>query len=597
MITAIANESNPTSLDPTVDTLSAAVSNSIRVQVDADADLPSLSVDSLVVGNEDDTVAINISGALLDTDGSESLVIEIDGVPAGALLSAGIDLGGGRWSLTPAQLTGLTLTGAPHSDQDFQLIVTAISTESAPTSIDTTVRTAQASVSSTIDVRFDAVADAPIVVAPTTVSAAEGITSNPFAISASLADLDGSESLQIVIAGIARGATLSDGVNSFTAVSDNSSVDVSTWSLTNLTITPDDGPPADFTLSVIATASETSPTSTDTTVTVASTTTTALINVTVAPINDAPIANPDEFDLNHDGTPVDTGVNVLTNDTDEENDALTVTLVSGTSHGTVSLSPDGTFTYIPDAEFFGVDSFTYEASDHGLTSQTVTVTLNVGLFPPPFSSSNDTGEDTLGKPQDSILSDQIETTYTSSDPEETSHTSYEAESELVAADVRTSATAPTEESNGSRSNTILPNPELQQREMSFDQLFVSYSRNAEFEARYEPVANISQVTNTGLLWESLDQMQQENSSTHILGRLFVGFAALLFAAVSYFYVLWTVWSGYLASSVLSLMPGWRFIDPLPILDQADGPLIDDDTETLATIANNESPDADPTTLH
>jgi len=67
--------------------------------------------------------------ALADTDGSEVLTIVIGGVPAGATLSAGLNLGGGQWLLTQAQLAGLMITPPPNSDADFVLTVTATSAE------------------------------------------------------------------------------------------------------------------------------------------------------------------------------------------------------------------------------------------------------------------------------------------------------------------------------------------------------------------------------------------------------------------------------------------------------------------------------------
>jgi hypothetical protein len=51
-------------------------------------------------------------------------------------------------------------------------------------------------------------------------------------------------------------------------------------------------------------------------------------------------------------------------------------LLTGTTHGTVQLAADGTFTYTPDSGFFGVDTFTYRASVEDLTSD-ATVTIYV----------------------------------------------------------------------------------------------------------------------------------------------------------------------------------------------------------------------------
>ncbi|MEM1149129.1 MAG: Ig-like domain-containing protein [Pseudomonadota bacterium] len=76
--------------------------------------------------------------------------------------------------------------------------------------------------------------------------------------------------------------------------------------------------------------------------------------------------------------------NVITNndngiDNDPEGGAITVdpTPITDVSNGTLVLNPDGTFTYTPDANFIGTDSFVYEIADpSGLTAQaTVTITI------------------------------------------------------------------------------------------------------------------------------------------------------------------------------------------------------------------------------
>ncbi|MCW9046601.1 MAG: type I secretion C-terminal target domain-containing protein, partial [Gammaproteobacteria bacterium] len=57
-----------------------------------------------------------------------------------------------------------------------------------------------------------------------------------FNIAASLTDIDNSEVLSTVVSGIEIGATLSDGTNNFTATAGNTSIDVSAWDQTSLTI-------------------------------------------------------------------------------------------------------------------------------------------------------------------------------------------------------------------------------------------------------------------------------------------------------------------------------------------------------------------------
>src|SRR5438445_781644 len=69
---------------------------------------------------------------------------------------------------------------------------------------------------------------------------------------------------------------------------------------------------------------------------------------------------------------------VLGNDTDAEGDALTASVVSGPSHGTLTFNADGSFTYVPAANYNGTDSFTYKANDGQVDSSVATVTLTIG---------------------------------------------------------------------------------------------------------------------------------------------------------------------------------------------------------------------------
>jgi hypothetical protein len=72
---------------------------------------------------------------------------------------------------------------------------------------------------------------------------------------------------------------------------------------------------------------------------------------------------------------------VLANDTDPDGDPLTAVLVSGTTHGTLNLNANGSFSYTPNAGFVGSDSFTYQANDGYLNSNTATVTITINPVP------------------------------------------------------------------------------------------------------------------------------------------------------------------------------------------------------------------------
>ncbi len=68
---------------------------------------------------------------------------------------------------------------------------------------------------------------------------------------------------------------------------------------------------------------------------------------------------------------------MLANDSDVEGQALSATSASQAAHGSVSLNSDGSFTYIPDMDYFGTDEFAYTASDGLDASQPAMVTVVV----------------------------------------------------------------------------------------------------------------------------------------------------------------------------------------------------------------------------
>jgi hypothetical protein len=100
----------------------------VSLTVIAVADPPTLSVAD-ATGDEGTPIPLSIVAALTDTDGSESLSIQVSGVPALAQLSAGINNGAGVWTLAPGDLNGLTISCPDNTS--FSLAVTATSTESS----------------------------------------------------------------------------------------------------------------------------------------------------------------------------------------------------------------------------------------------------------------------------------------------------------------------------------------------------------------------------------------------------------------------------------------------------------------------------------
>ena len=143
---------------------------------------------------------------------------------------------------------------------------------------------------------------------------------------------------------------------------------------------------------------------------------TATITVTVLCTREPPIAVPDEDETNPN-TPTDTPV--LDNDSDPENDPISVTRVTDPpSFGSAEPQPDGTIRYTPDnratqkcREIYGnsfTDTYGYEIIDDGdkLTAETtVTITINCIRTPPVAVDDEDTTNENTPVTTDVIEND------------------------------------------------------------------------------------------------------------------------------------------------------------------------------------------------
>jgi len=110
------------------------------------------------------------------------------------------------------------------------------------------------------------------------------------------------------------------------------------------------------------------------------------VNVSVASVNDVPVANPDTANATED-QPL-TNIDVLSNDSDVENDPLSIVGTPMAEHGTVTVNPDGTLNYTPDPDYFGSDVITYTVTD-GSDQATSTVAVSVAGTPDAPVAEND----------------------------------------------------------------------------------------------------------------------------------------------------------------------------------------------------------------
>ena len=300
----------------------------------------------------------------------------------------------------------------------------------------------------------------------------------------------------------------------------------------------------------------------------------ATVTVTVHAVNDAPLATANNYNVIQDGTLNVANTGVLADDFDVDGDSLAAVLITGPSSGTLTFRADGSFVYIPAAGYFGTDSFSYLASDGSLDSSVVTVTINVFEYaatppdppPPPDTGGTDPPvipPDFNAPPPTDVPEPVVEQT----EPVLQFHDS-------------------PEQSQIGRNALAIGESEYDEIEFlahaTTDWTLEPRRSNAE-QGTPDAVEQFDLVSDNSLLWDKLDELSERVRNDGLTRVLLVGGALILSTIGSVAYTLWTVWGGHLMSSILSLMPGWKLLDPLPVLDQKDKEQEHTDGESLESL--------------
>ncbi|MDW1687718.1 tandem-95 repeat protein [Vibrio sp. Vb2899] len=206
-------------------------------------------------------------------------------------------------------------------------------------------------------------------------------------IKASLNDTDGSESLKVTLTGLPVGAILSDGNSSITVATIDEELDVTSWALDALTVTPPAGSHDDFTINLTATSTESSNGDS------------AESNLAINVVVHENLPTETESDLGETIEDNTLQGNVLLNDSDGDNilmvDHLTIDgadyevgeSVSLTS-GTLLVNRDGSYIFEPAEHWSGDVPLISYTTNTGVTNtldinvvaiaDAPTITINVG---------------------------------------------------------------------------------------------------------------------------------------------------------------------------------------------------------------------------
>ncbi len=279
------------------------------------------------------------SGVDSDPDHDALAVAAVDGLPG----SVGVTVGGVYGTI---QINGdgsyvYTL------DNNHPTVNALDNGESLSESFSYTISDGEGGTSTaTLTVTIDGTNDAPNSLGTITDRTNLDADAVTFDISTFFADVDG-DILTYSVAGLPNGLTLDPVTGVISGIVDNDA--------------SQGGPGLDGVYSVLVTGTD------DDGETVSS-------SFTWTVTNPVPIAQDDSFSILEDGA---LSGSVVGNDSDPDFDAVTYSMISGPTDGSITFNSDGTFSYTPNADFFGTDTFDYEICDANGDCSTATVTINI----------------------------------------------------------------------------------------------------------------------------------------------------------------------------------------------------------------------------
>ncbi|BCB42218.1 hypothetical protein VagYM19_13450 [Vibrio alginolyticus] len=192
-------------------------------------------------------------------------------------------------------------------------------------------------------------------------------------IKASLNDTDGSESLKVTLTGLPVGAILSDGSSSITVATIDEELDVTSWALDALTVTPPAGSHDDFTINLKATSTERANGDS------------AESNLAINVVVHENLPTETESDIGKTNEDNSLQGNVLRNDFDDDNTLMVDHItINGTDYavgqnvsltsGTLLVNQDGSYVFEPTEHWSGdVPLISYTTN----TGATNTLDINV----------------------------------------------------------------------------------------------------------------------------------------------------------------------------------------------------------------------------
>jgi len=354
--------------------------------------------------------------------------------------------------------------------------------------------------------------------------------------------------------------------------------------------------------------------------------TTSTVAITINGTNDGAVAANASAGTNAD-TVLNGNVPVAT-DVDGTIDPNGYALDTDVAEGTLAFNADGSYSFDPGSDFDNlatgatrIVTFTYTATDNDASvsapaTVTITVTGTNDLLaatdpPPPPIDDSDPDPITPPEPEPDPEPGPEEPPPTEDDedasPDADDLIEEESDDNVTEIQATAAGTVSTQQRLVSNSLREFVQRTIQSLSFALDtDVELGGAGTASTDTQPEwtvvPPRAASMAVGTGLtelgvqtiraldfLENSLDGLKQEAENEMAFNQMAASSAIAVTTGLSIGYVAWLLRSGVLLSSLLSSMPAWRFLDPLPVLAGKFEDDVETDEESLETIIEQPGP--------
>ena len=325
---------------------------------------------------------------------------------------------------------------------------------------------------------------------------------------------------------------------------------------------------------------------------------TATVNLSVAPVNDAPVAVGETTTVEGNESAEVEVASLLRNDSDAEGSDLSFEIVGQPANGTVVIE-NGRLVYTPDPGFNGLEQIFYRVSDGELFSETVAININVNFtnLETETSAAFARSEEVVVE-EEVVISESVEEVEAEAEivefsaiiePEDDDEANLEQLGRLAQAqgaenELELRAGSDDEDEESYRFSSNLKSSSAFNNDLeTYSRYRVASDRESEGFSTSTFDIQTAEQFDFSHLSQDLDNFDHTFEIDGSVDQVTFATLSSITGALTVGYVLWMVRGGMLMASFVSSIPAWQSVDPLNIVEFGSIGGGDADEESLESI--------------